>query len=160
HSGLPSKAHFRYKMVRTSQRRQVRTLNKWRADGWELVSEDAHGRGVRLTFRKALSRRRIVVFATAAVVLISFVGLIAATVRGPVETDAFKELRAESAAAVRDLQAGNLVAMDGRLAKYRGDPEFAYFFTSKVSPRMLGDALAEAVGSSGDGSLRPDLDPH
>lgn len=66
--------------------------------------------------------------------------------------------RADARAAVEALRDGDLVALDERLAEHRGEPGFAYFFTSKATPRELGDALATVAGPSKDQPLREGID--
>src|SRR5690606_35063214 len=40
------------------------------------------------------------------------------------------------------------------------NPDFAYYFTSKATPRALGDALASVAGNDGDRALKKGIDPH
>ena len=61
---------------------------------------------------------------------------------------------------MRSLNSGDLGAVEKRLADNRGNPDFAYFFTSKATPRALGDALATVAGKSEDKPLKPSVDPH
>ena len=67
--------------------------------------------------------------------------------------------RYEARAAVRSLNSGDLRAAEKRFANNRGNPDFAYFFTSKATPRALGDALATVAGKSKDKPLKPSVDP-
>jgi hypothetical protein len=55
--------------------------------------------------------------------------------------DPIAEIRADAVSAVRALKAADLGSMEGQLADYRGNLDFAYFFASAVTPRDLGDAL-------------------
>ena len=68
--------------------------------------------------------------------------------------------RYDAWAAVRALKSGDLDAVEKRLADNRGNPDFAYFFTSNATPRALGDALATVAGTSKDDPLRGGVDPH
>jgi len=63
--------------------------------------------------------------------------------------DPTAQIRADAVKAVRALKAADLESLEGQLAGYRGNLDFAYFFTSAVTPRDLGDALGAATGSSG-----------
>lgn len=67
--------------------------------------------------------------------------------------------RADARAAVRALNDGDLVGLEKRLALNRGEPDFAYFFTSETTPRALGDALATVAGASKDAPLKATVDP-
>lgn len=68
--------------------------------------------------------------------------------------------RYEAGAAFRSLQEGDLAAVEKRLAEHRGDADFAYYFTSKTTPRVLGDALSTVAGTSKDTPLKAGVDPH
>jgi hypothetical protein len=48
--------------------------------------------------------------------------------------------------------------VDELLAANRGQADFAYYFTSKVTPRALGDALATVAGTSKSTPLKADVD--
>lgn len=67
--------------------------------------------------------------------------------------------RGEAHQAVRDLEQGDLSSLEVLLSTNRGDTEFAYFFTSAVTPRNLGDALATVSGTSTDTPLKAGTDP-
>ncbi|MBB1509819.1 hypothetical protein [Tessaracoccus sp. MC1756] len=56
--------------------------------------------------------------------------------------------RADARAAVSALKDGDLTALGEQLAENRGEPNFAYFFASGVTPRDLGDGLATVAGPS------------
>lgn len=62
--------------------------------------------------------------------------------------DPMAQTRADAVAAVRALKAADLGSLEGHLSGYRGNLDFAYFFTSAVTPRDLGDALGAAAGAS------------
>jgi len=68
--------------------------------------------------------------------------------------------RYEAWAAVRSLKSGDLDGLEKRLADNRGNPDFAYHFTTNVIPRDLGDALATVAGTSKDEPLKASIDPH
>jgi hypothetical protein len=74
--------------------------------------------------------------------------------------DPLAKVRADAASALQALDHGDLVAVDRLLAANRGQADFAYFFTSKATPRELGDALATAAGPSKKVPLRTSLDAH
>lgn len=68
------------------------------------------------------------------------------------------EVRAEARTAVLALKDGDLTSLGEILAKKRGQSDFAYFFTSKVTPRDLGDALATVAGISEEHPLKNSVD--
>lgn len=65
------------------------------------------------------------------------------------EPDPLAQVRADANAAVVDLHRGDLLALGTRLAAHRGNADFAYFFASQTSPRLLGDALGSVGGETG-----------
>ena len=87
-------------------------------------------------------------------------GLVAASTRLPFIQDPLAEVRADAHAAIQALDAGDLAALDVQLAAHRGQADFAYFFTSKTTPRALGDALAAVAGESEDAPLKAGVDAH
>lgn len=66
--------------------------------------------------------------------------------------------RAEARAAMMALKKGDLAALESRLASFRGDNEFAYYFASSATPRDLGDALATVAGPGRDEPFKRGLD--
>ncbi len=67
-------------------------------------------------------------------------------------------IQGQARAAANELKHGKLEALEESLSEHRGEPEFAYYFTTKVTPRDLGDALATVAGSSSDSPLKMDVD--
>lgn len=69
--------------------------------------------------------------------------------------------RYEAWNAVRALKDGDLPSLGERLAGNRGDTDFAYYFTSKVTPRDLGDVLSTVAGASMEQPFKADdFDAH
>ncbi|WP_100415358.1 GH-E family nuclease [Mumia flava] len=87
-------------------------------------------------------------------------GLVGASTQLPFIKDPLDEVRADAQAAIKALDAGDLVALEAQLAANRGQADFAYYFTSETTPRALGDALSTAAGESDDTPLREDVDAH
>lgn len=67
--------------------------------------------------------------------------------------------RYEAWVAIRALNSGKIDAVAEVLADHRGNPEFAYYFTSKATPRALGDALATVAGPNHEEPLKSGVDP-
>ncbi|MEV7396723.1 hypothetical protein [Aeromicrobium sp. NPDC092404] len=76
------------------------------------------------------------------------------------DSDPFAQVRADASAALEELREGDLLAVGARLAAQRGNTDFAYFFTKKTSPRLLGDALGSVAGDGAGSPLKSDVDPH
>ena len=95
---------------------------------------------------------RWVTSAGLAVVLVAVLSLSAF---GP---DPFAQERADAAAAITSLNDGDLAAVDQHLAANVGNLDFAYFFTSGVTPRSLGDALATVAGAKDGTPIAADVD--
>lgn len=74
--------------------------------------------------------------------------------------DPLAKVRTDAASALQALDRGDLAAADELLAANRGQADFAYFFTSKATPRGLGDALATAAGPSEKVPLSPSVNAH
>lgn len=62
--------------------------------------------------------------------------------------DYFWGPRADARDAAQLLKKGELWPLGEILQEYRGDPDFAYFFTSAITPREIGDALGEVAGTA------------
>lgn len=136
-------------------------LNKWLGEGWELVEQVEGQFRTRLTFQRAATTTRwgwLTPGGWLGVLLA--VAIVAAVAVVVVENGPQWRARYEAWAAARSLQSGDLDAVEERLADNRGNPDFAYYFTSKVTPRDLGDALATVAGSSRDHPLKKGIDPH
>jgi len=152
---------YKHKSVRARRRKQVRVAEKWQGLGWEFVSQQERRFRTEMTFRRAKpSRRWRLLMARAGLALCVVAGLVVASTQLPFLKDPLAAVRADARAAIQALDAGDLVALDGRLAANRGHADFAYFFTSQSTPRALGDALASVAGVSHDAPLRADVDPH
>ena len=92
-------------------------------------------------------------------VLLLVAGLIVAFTLTPIKRDPLSPVRADASAAIRALEGGDLPALDEKLAANIGDSDFAYFFTSKVGPRSLGDALATVAGDGKGAGLAAGVNP-
>lgn len=152
---------YRYKFVDASRRRHPKVAAKWQSDGWELYSQSQVGRRFEMTFRRAKPNRRWPTWAARiGLNLCLAVALLLVLAPLPVVNDPLASVRADAAVAVRALENGDLVALDEQLAAYRGQPDFAYFFASRTTPRVLGDALATVAGKSENESLKEGVNPH
>jgi hypothetical protein len=88
----------------------------------------------------------------AGLVLCLVAAVVAASVRWwPTNRDVPTDARDDAAVAVKALRHGNLETVGNYLAAYRGDPTFAYDFTSATNPREIGDALG-TVATKFDGT--------
>ncbi|KRA32498.1 hypothetical protein ASD81_13145 [Nocardioides sp. Root614] len=114
-----------------------------------------------MTFRRALPNRpwRLLI-ARAGLALCIVAGLVVASTQLPSIKDPLAEVRADAHAAIEALEAGDLVALETRLAANRANADFAYFFTSRTTPRALGDALASVASGTYVAPLKADIDPH
>lgn len=157
----PDGLRQKQKSVRTARRGQSRVVGKWQGKGWELVDR-AEGRfRTRLTFRRKVAVIRWGWLSAAGWLRVLLAcALVAATAVVLVDNGPQWRARYEAWAAVRSLDSGDLGAVEERLASNRGNPDFAYFFTSRATPRALGDALATVAGKSKDEPLKPSVDPH
>lgn len=99
-------------------------------------------------------RRRHVIGIVSGVVVLGLVAGIALVV-GP---DPLAPVREQADTAATALEAHDLTGLESTLAANRGDPDFAWFFASQVTPRELGDALGSAAGTSKGAPLRDGLD--
>jgi hypothetical protein len=104
-----------------------------------------------------LRRHWLLVFS--GICLIAAALLVVTLMRPPAVPDSFQEVRDEAAAALHALAKGDLHALGEHLEANRGDPDFAYFFSDRTTPRALGDFLGSIGGSSDDAPLREDVDP-
>ena len=93
-------------------------------------------------------------------VLIIVAALLLTSSRPPMIQDALSPVRADAAAAAAALDDGHLAPLEKQLAENRGNPYFAYYFTSRTTPRALGDALATVAGTDGDHPLKKGVDAH
>lgn len=128
---------------------------EWEAKGWEAVAWDHGDSRVGVTFRKPRGGGR-----AAAWVVVALVTALVITTTGIFARNYFSEVRSDARAAVRALKARDLAGNAEYLAAYRGDPEFAYLFASKVTPRAIGDALGTVAGTSRDEPLIRGIDAH
>lgn len=94
-----------------------------------------------------------------ALALCLVVALVVVAARGFLSEDPLSQVRSDAASAVRALDDRDLVGLESSLAAHRGDPDFAYFFTSETTPRALGDALATVAGPDVDTPLTTGVDP-
>ena len=143
------------------RRKEAHVAEKWQGKGWEFVSRQDRRFRTEMTFRRAVADRRWRLwFGRAGIVLSVIAGLIVASTQLPFVNDPLAEVRADAHAAFQALNAGDLAALDLQLAANRGQSDFAYFFTSKTTPRALGDALSTVAGESKDAPLKADIEPH
>lgn len=153
----PPKYKRRTKRVRLSRRDRV--VAKWRGEGWELEDETPLKRRTDLSFRKEKPPRRWAPWVAAICVLaVVAAALVIARTQMPEHRDPLAKVRNDAATAVKNLKADDLPALDQKLAAYRGQPDFAYFFTSHTTPRMLGDALASVAGTGSSSPFKTGVD--
>lgn len=88
------------------------------------------------------NRRPALWIASAVLALVVVLAILIVMPGSPFRPDPLRDVRASATKAVKALNNGNLDEVGVQLAINRGDPDFAYFFTSKTTPRSLGDALA------------------
>lgn len=79
-------------------------------------------------------------------VLLLVAGLLLALPLPAIEPEPPSPARVAAASAVQALDGGDMDSLTKNLAANVGNPEFAYFFTSQASPRLLGDAVATIAG--------------
>ena len=141
--------------------RQDAVVTRVQSAGWEFVGAERGKFGTQLTFRRVTRRllgRRMTKAGWFAVLLAGALITVLAVV--VIDNVPRWEARYEAWAAVQSLKDGDLDALEERLADNRGNPDFAYYFTSKTTPRELGDALATVAGTSKSEPLKADVDPH
>lgn len=157
--GTPSKSvRYTSKRVWGPPRLRAAKATLWESKGWEVETRD-EGRfweSVRLS-RPVPERRRGLLTLASLLVVVVVAALVITS--GVLARDYFSEVRSDARAAVKALKSGDLSAQ-GHLAVYRGNPDFAYFFTSSVTPRDIGDALATVAGPSEGEPFRAGLDTH
>lgn len=93
--------------------------------------------------------------------ILAAVLVVVATVVGVglyIQRDLIWGTRADVRSAIGSLKEGDLLGLQVKLAAYRGDEDFAYYFARDTTPRLLGDALATAAGPSAEVPLSPVLD--
>lgn len=156
-----SDVRYRYKKAWGWPGREARVVGKLRESGWEFVDLKRTGMLTQLRFRRVAPRSLLGwltprVWLSVLLVCALLAGLSVAAVKVVPQWN----VRYEAWAAVRSLESGDLGALEERLADNRGDPDFAYYFTSEVTPRDLGDALATVAGSDKDEPLKAGIDPH
>lgn len=153
------KLRYKQKSVRALRRRLSRAVDKWQGKGWEFVTHKDGRVLTKITFRRVKPNRRFGWWAASAgLVLLLVAGLVVALTLTPIKSDPFSEARADAAAAIQALDDGDLVAVDKQLAANVGNLDFAYFFTSKVTPRSLGDALATVAGGEKGAPFKAGVD--
>jgi hypothetical protein len=142
---------YRKISVRALRRRQARVTRRWQRQGWELVSQQERRFRPELTFRKGRPSRRLsqVVLCTG-LVLVLVAALVAASIRWwPWSNDPVASASSDAGVAVQALRDGELETLEGYLAAYRGNEDFAYYFASETDPRTLGDAIGTFATESG-----------
>lgn len=159
--GQQRRPQYEKKSVRAAHAHQFHVTDEWEAKGWKLVGREEHGSQVLLEFEREGQQRRWGRVSPKAVIAALVVSvLVAVTVFVVVENGSRWTTRYEAWTAAKALKSGDLDGLGERLAGNRGNPDFAYYFTSGVSPRDLGDALATVAGTSRDKPLKPEVDPH
>jgi hypothetical protein len=104
--------------------------------------------------------RRTRRIAATLVVGLVLAGLIVGWIQYPTFRDDSSFIQHQAAnAAIEALTSGDLDSAEDRLAANRGKPDFAYFFASQASPRVLGDALGSVAGEK-EGELKNGVDAH
>lgn len=104
--------------------------------------------------------RRTRRIAATLVVGLVLAGLIVGWIQYPTFRDDSSFIQHQAAnAAIEALTSGDLDSVEDRLAANRGKPDFAYFFASQASPRVLGDALGSVAGEK-EGELKNGVDAH
>lgn len=106
--------------------------------------------------RRPRRRRRI---AAVSVIGLVLVALAATWIELPAIRDSSFMQHRDANTAIRALRSGDLVEMEKQFEARRGEPDFAYFFASQATPRVLGDALGSAAGEK-KGQLKKGVDPH
>ncbi|TIC86715.1 hypothetical protein E8D34_10725 [Nocardioides sp. GY 10113] len=94
--------------------------------------------------RRRSGRERLLGLLVGLVALALVVG-VAIEIRALTGDDAKEQARSDAASAISALRDQNLVALGEQLSVHRADPEFAFQFTSRATPRDLGDALGSVV---------------
>lgn len=74
------------------------------------------------------------------------VAVVVSPSRLPTDLDAMWPIQRDAATALQALKDNNFEGLSALLSTYRGEEDFAYFFTKSTSPRDLGDALATFAG--------------
>lgn len=85
--------------------------------------------------------------------------LVAASIRWwPSSNDPVASTSSDAGLAVQSLRDGELETLEGYLAAYRGNEDFAYHFTSETDPRTLGDAIGTLATESGGTEFDADVE--
>lgn len=155
----PEEVRYRRRVVRARPRKLGFVVSEWESNGWEVETwEEGRFQG-KAVLRKAFPRRRWSFLKPRGWLILAVVAALVITATGVLTRDYFSEVRSDARTAVRALKNGDLAASQ-MLAKHRGQPDFAYFFASKVTPRDIGDALATVADSSEDASFETGADTH
>ena len=159
--GTSVEERYRYKNVWALPHRQAHVVKKFQAKGWQFVGRESFRLRTQLTFRREVQQRQwgwLTPTGWSAVLLTG--ALIAVLAVVVINNGQQWNARYEAWAAARSLKSGDLDALEKHLAENRGNPDFAYYFTTKVTPRDLGDALATVAGTSKDEPFKSGIDPH
>lgn len=140
---------------------QANVVGNFEEAGWEFDGRRKGRFSTQLTFRREAPKLRWGWWTPKTWLAVLLAGALLATLAVVVVNNGPQwHARYEAWAAVRALHSGDLEAVEKRLADNRGNPDFAYFFTSKATPRALGDALATVAGTSKEEPLKDGVDPH
>lgn len=127
----------------------------WRSDavaqrqarGLQVVTQKDGPFVTAITFRHLKPARGPRWWAAASILALLLVaGVVVVVPPGPFKGETYERELADAASAIETLNDGDLAATEQQLAANRGNPDFAYFFTSQVTPRSLGDALGTFGG--------------
>lgn len=91
-------------------------------------------------------------------VLLLVAGVVVFMPPAAIKSGTYDQEVADAAAAIESLNDRDLAGSAKLLSANRGNPDFAYFFASQVTPRSLGDALATVGGGRGDSAFEEGVD--
>lgn len=93
------------------------------------------------------------------VLVVTLVAVVVLTGCGVLWLKFFTAPQRDARSAVRSLKQGDLSGVEELLSTYRGESEFAHYFTAALTPRDLGDALATTAGTGPDTPLGTTTSP-
>lgn len=153
--------HRGWKSVRIRVGGQARVGRERQDMGREHTGPRPSRSRIELPFRRMKPNgQRGVRTASVGSILLLVTGLLVADGTISIKSDPLSQVRVDAASAIDALQRGDLFALDQRLTAHVGHPDFAYLFTSKASPRALGDALATVAGNGENAPFKVGVDAH